>query len=153
MINYRADIIFVRQTMYFFHVKLFTLCELVRGKRCVGFSGLNIGFVVTEDGQKDKKEAMLKRLRGEDEGIARAMVVKMIEDSMRIFWEFVHADKEEVARGLWVDPNKVHKDSSDAKLLSEIRLELHKVIYNIPIFYLLALIRETLIWVYHRILT
>lgn len=93
------------------------------------------GFVETEDAQKDKKEAMLKRLRGEDEGITRAMVVKMIEDSMRIFWEFVHADKEEVARGLWVDPNKVLKDSSDSKLLSEIRLELHKVIYYIPIFY------------------
>lgn len=109
------------------------MCELVQVKRYVGFSGLNIGFVVTEDVQKDKKQAMLKRLRGEDEGMARAMVVKMIEDAMRIFWEFVHADKEEVARGLWVDPNKVLKDSSDVKLLSEIRLELNKVIYNIPI--------------------
>lgn len=72
----------------------------------------------------------MRRLRGVEEGATSAIVVKMIEDSMRVFWDFVHADKEEVAKGMWFDQHEFVSNPSDqtSKLISEVRMELNKVL-------------------------
>lgn len=71
----------------------------------------------------------MRRLRGEEEGPTSATVVKMIGDSMRVFWDFVHADKEEVAKGAWLDQYEFVSNPSDqtSKLIAEVRMELNKV--------------------------
>lgn len=92
---------------------------------------IGVGFIIFDiaEDPKDREDARMRRLRGEEEGVTSAMVVKMIEDSMRVFWDFVHEDKEEVAKGVWFDQNEFVSNSSDhtSKLIYEVRMELNKV--------------------------
>lgn len=74
---------------------------------------------------KDKK----KRIGRTDDAITSDMLVEIMEESIRIFWRFVRADKHETnvilkyQKGTQVEL----QDPADSELLSEVRTNLQKV--------------------------
>jgi hypothetical protein len=79
-----------------------------------------------DDCSKDKKVR-----RGEEEyAISSCMIAKVIEESMRVFWGFIRADKDEgnhaILNGLWQNPTSLQNDA-DLGFLMEIRADLQKV--------------------------
>lgn len=73
-------------------------------------------FALPDDCLKDKKVR-----RGEEEdAISSCMIAKVIEESMRVFWGFIRADKDEG------NPMSLQNDA-DLGFLMEIRADLQKV--------------------------
>lgn len=68
-----------------------------------------------------------------ENGISLKTLKEVIGESICLYTEFVHADKEEVSTFSVMDICRVQvilQDPSDAELLAEIRSTLHKV-YNV----------------------
>lgn len=68
-----------------------------------------------------------------ENGISLIMLKQVIGESICLYSEFVHADKDEVCAFPLMDICRVQvilQDPSDAELLAEIRSTLHKV-YNL----------------------
>ncbi|KAJ4829631.1 hypothetical protein Tsubulata_029305 [Turnera subulata] len=89
--------------------------------RCV-FRNLLQVPVVKDDSSKNKGKGDV------EDAITTRMLSNIIEESMRVFWEFLHADKEEnnlILQG-HQQPHSIPRDSPDAELLSEIRTNVHK---------------------------
>lgn len=81
---------------------------------------------VAEDSKKDKKA----RMKMKDEyAITSDMLVEIMEESIRIFWRFVRADKDanimiqKSRKGTQIEP----QDALDLGLLAEVRASLQKV--------------------------
>lgn len=81
---------------------------------------------VAEDSKKDKKA----RMKMKDEyAITSDMLVEIMEESIRIFWRFVRADKDanimiqKSRKGTQIEP----QDALDLGLLAEVRTSLQKV--------------------------
>uniref|UniRef100_A0A2P2JP49 Uncharacterized protein LOC103330001 n=1 Tax=Rhizophora mucronata TaxID=61149 RepID=A0A2P2JP49_RHIMU len=98
-------------------------------KRCIMGNLLQVP-VSREDSSKDKKV----RREGEDSNVITSdMLVEIIEESIRIFWEFVRADKDahdvvrKGSRGIQTEPTQL-------ELLAEVRTSLQKVSFklNVP---------------------
>ncbi|KAK9271790.1 hypothetical protein L1049_002154 [Liquidambar formosana] len=91
--------------------------------RCVLRNLLQVP-VIREDSLKDKK----KRIGRTDDAITSDMLVEIMEESIRIFWRFVRADKHETnvilkyQKGTQVEL----QDPADSELLSEVRTNLQK---------------------------
>lgn len=82
--------------------------------------------IIAEDGKKDKKA----RMKGRDEyALTSDMLVEIMEESIRIFWQFVRADKDahtaiqKSRKVAQVEP----QDALDLELLAEVRSGLQKV--------------------------
>lgn len=56
----------------------------------------------------------------------------IMEESIRIFWEFVKADKDETSGFLkmLIGSHAELEDPADSKLMSEIQIKLEKVVYH-----------------------
>ncbi|KAL5805559.1 hypothetical protein ACOSQ4_028292 [Xanthoceras sorbifolium] len=93
--------------------------------RCV-FRNLLQVPLIREDNLKDKKKAKVKRR--DDYAITSDMLVEIMEESIRIFWRFVRADKDtniaiqKSRKGAQIEP----QDALDLKILSEVRTCLQK---------------------------
>ncbi|GFZ14404.1 zinc finger FYVE domain protein, putative [Actinidia rufa] len=73
--------------------------------------------VIKDDCLKDKKES-----GGEGESLVSiAILAEFIDESMRVFWEFLRADKDEASR-----TNVRLQDPSDSELLIDIKTSLQK---------------------------
>ncbi|XP_044468146.1 uncharacterized protein LOC123197804 isoform X2 [Mangifera indica] len=81
--------------------------------------------VIREDSKKDKKAKMKRR---DEYVITSDMLVETMEESIRIFWRFVRADKDanvvrpKIRRRTQVEP----QETLDLELLSEVRTSLQK---------------------------
>lgn len=79
---------------------------------------------IADDNLKDKKGR-----RGDGEGtITSSMLTEIIHKSMRVFWEFLRADKDEAYVTL---KGPELQDSIDSELLIEIRTDFQKVCFYI----------------------
>ncbi|KAE8023265.1 hypothetical protein FH972_008984 [Carpinus fangiana] len=92
--------------------------------RCVLRNLLQVP-AIRDDCLKDKKVR-----RGEEEdAISSCMIAKVIEESMRVFWGFIRADKDEgnhvILNGPWQNPTNLQNDA-DLGFLMEIRADLQK---------------------------
>ncbi|XP_042497339.1 uncharacterized protein LOC122076112 [Macadamia integrifolia] len=80
---------------------------------------------IKEDSSKDKKKSKL----GDNDAIKIGKLTDIIEESMRIFWEFVRADDKHEAtvilKGFWRTQVEL-QDPSDLKLLTKIRSNVQK---------------------------
>lgn len=92
--------------------------------RCVLRNLLQVP-VIREDSKKDKKA----RMKMKDEyAITSEMLVEIMEESIRIFWRFVRADKDanimiqKSQKGTQIEP----QDAIDLELLAEVRTSLQK---------------------------
>lgn len=92
--------------------------------RCVLRNLLQVP-VIREDSKKDKKA----RMKMKDEyAITSDMLVEIMEESIRIFWRFVRADKDanimiqKSRKGTQIEP----QDALDLGLLAEVRASLQK---------------------------
>ncbi|KAF8399473.1 hypothetical protein HHK36_015339 [Tetracentron sinense] len=93
--------------------------------RCVIRNLLQVP-VIKEDCLKDIKKGR-RRQRG-DNAITSAMLTDIIGESIRIFWEFIQADKAEdnaILKGLWGTQVEL-QDPADSELLMDIRINLQK---------------------------
>ncbi|XP_043703367.1 uncharacterized protein LOC122653561 isoform X2 [Telopea speciosissima] len=80
--------------------------------------------VIKEDSSKDKK----KPIRGGKDTITIEMLSVILQESMRIFWEFVRADKNEatvILKGFWRTHVEL-QNPSDLDLLTELRTNVQK---------------------------
>ena len=75
---------------------------------------------ISDDCLKDKKESGVE---GESL-VSIAILAEFIEESMRVFWEFLRADKDEASR-----TNVRLQDPSDSELLIDIKTSLQKVCF------------------------
>lgn len=96
----------------------------------------------SEDSLKDRKK---ERRGGRDvNAVTSVMLVEIMEESIRIFWRFVRADKDE-SKGQRGTKAEL-QDPMDSELLMNILADLHKVSFknlNFKIFhsnYLFALL-------------
>ena len=65
--------------------------------------------------------------------ITSEILEDIMEESIRLFWEFVKADKDEtpgILKGLMGTHVQPH-DPSDSKFMADIHSKLHKVDYNL----------------------
>ncbi|KAJ4823936.1 hypothetical protein Tsubulata_009772 [Turnera subulata] len=81
--------------------------------------------VIREDSKKDKKA----RRKAEDDGVITSdMLVEIMEESIRVFWRFVRADKyahtmmQKGRKGTQIEP----QDPTELELLTEVRTNLLK---------------------------
>lgn len=91
--------------------------------RCVLRNLLQVP-VIKEDCLKTKMEEKMKG----DDAITSEMLEEIMEESIRIFWEFVKADKDEtsiILKGL-IGSHVELQDPSDFRLMSEIQTSLQK---------------------------
>lgn len=76
------------------------------------------------------KDKMEERRKG-NYGITSEMLEDIMEESIRVFWEFVKADKDEpssmILKGLMMRSQAELQDPSDFALMSEIQASLQKV--------------------------
>ncbi|XP_052198079.1 uncharacterized protein LOC127804980 [Diospyros lotus] len=101
--------------------------------RCVLRNLLQVP-VIREDSAKDRKKAMKRREGGDDDyySITSDMLVEIMEESIRIFWRFVRADKycstgaAAAKCGRRGSPHPELQDPQDAELLMELRTNLRK---------------------------
>jgi hypothetical protein len=89
-----------------------------------------------EDSMKDKKA----RGKGKDgDSITSDMLVEIMEESIRIFWQFVRSDKDaenvisKGRKGTQIEP----QDPTELELLTEVRTSLQKVSFIILLHLLL----------------
>lgn len=68
------------------------------------------------------------RRRDEEDTITSAMLTVIIKESMRVFWEFLRADKDE---GDVMLKSPELQDSIDSELLIDIRTDFQKVCFYI----------------------
>ncbi|XWS32865.1 hypothetical protein CRYUN_Cryun22dG0027000 [Craigia yunnanensis] len=93
-------------------------------KRCALRNLLQVP-VIREDSMKDKRKA---RRKGRDDAITGDMLVEIMEESIRIFWRFVRADKDanivihKTRKGTQVEP----LEPDDLELLAEVQTNLQK---------------------------
>ncbi|XVE68134.1 hypothetical protein DITRI_Ditri09bG0045000 [Diplodiscus trichospermus] len=98
--------------------------------RCVLRNLLQVP-VIREDSVKDKRRARRKG-RDDDDAITSDMLAEIMEESIRIFWRFVRADKDaniviqKSRKGAQVEP----LEPEDLELLAEVRTSLQKVIFQ-----------------------
>lgn len=83
--------------------------------------------VIAEDSTKDKKKV---RMKARDEyAITSDVLVEIMEESIRIFWRFVRADKDanfssyKGQKRTQIEP----QDAMDLELLAEVRASLQRV--------------------------
>ncbi|XP_022741609.1 uncharacterized protein LOC111293123 [Durio zibethinus] len=94
--------------------------------RCVLRNLLQVP-VIREDSMKDKRKARRRR-REDDDAITSDMLVEIMEESIRIFWRFVRADKDaniviqKTRKGTQVEP----LEPADLELLAEVQTSLQK---------------------------
>ncbi len=82
-------------------------------------------FELLDDCMKDKK----LRREEEEDAISSGMLVKIIEDSLRIFWEFLCTDKDE-KNVILNTPQQNYinlQNAADLQLLMNTRADLQKV--------------------------
>ncbi|MCD7453363.1 hypothetical protein HAX54_020662 [Datura stramonium] len=80
--------------------------------------------VIREDRTKDKNKGRGRGREKDEYWITSDMLVEIVEESIRIFWQFVRAD-----RNCPVKPTQQHQDlkaSGDLKLLMEVKRSLRK---------------------------
>ncbi|OMO79266.1 Ribosomal protein L34Ae [Corchorus capsularis] len=93
--------------------------------RCVLRNLLQVP-VIREDNMKDKRKA--RRKGRDDDAITSDMLVEIMEESIRIFWRFVRADKDanlviqKARKGTQVEP----LEPDDLELLAEVQTSLQK---------------------------
>ncbi|XVF60528.1 hypothetical protein PTKIN_Ptkin08bG0054700 [Pterospermum kingtungense] len=93
--------------------------------RCVLRNLLQVP-VIREDNMKDKRKG--RRKGRDDDAITSDMLVEIMEESIRIFWRFVRADKDanimiqKTRKGAQVEP----LERADVELLSEVQTSLLK---------------------------
>lgn len=83
---------------------------------------------IRDDCMKDKKVGTSDQAK-EDHAISSGMIARIIEESMRVFWEFLRADKDEGKTILNVPHQKNHvnlQNDADLTLLMDIRADLQK---------------------------
>uniref|UniRef100_A0A2P2JP52 Uncharacterized protein MANES_01G090500 n=1 Tax=Rhizophora mucronata TaxID=61149 RepID=A0A2P2JP52_RHIMU len=101
-------------------------------KRCIMRDLLQVPLI-RDDKVKDKKG---RRKWKDKDAITGDMLVEIIEESIRIFWRFVRADKDvhhvvqKGRKGTQIEP----QDPSELELLAEVRTSLQKVSFklNVP---------------------
>lgn len=79
-----------------------------------------------DDCLKDKK---VRRDEDQEDAISSCMMAKIIEESMRVFWVFLRADKDEgnvILNGPWQNRVSLQNDA-DLGFLMDIRADLQKV--------------------------
>ncbi|RRT72628.1 hypothetical protein B296_00034395, partial [Ensete ventricosum] len=89
------------------------------------FAAKTDGYCVTEDNLKEKMEAQLKGNRI----VCSDVLEEIMEESIRVFWEFVKADKDEtpwMLKGL-IGTHVQLQDPADFKLMANIQSNLQKV--------------------------
>lgn len=75
---------------------------------------------------KDRKDSTV----WEDYEVSAAMLTQVIDESMRVFWEFLEADKDEanvILKGIQSTNHVDLQDPSDSEFLMEIKTILQKV--------------------------
>ncbi|KAK4841546.1 hypothetical protein QYF36_006247 [Acer negundo] len=87
--------------------------------RCAHCNFLHVP-VIKDDSLKDKKE----RRRDENDTITSPMLTEIIEESTRVFWEFLRADKDGTNDVNSRNPEV--QDSIDSELLTDIRTDFQK---------------------------
>ncbi|KAK0574689.1 hypothetical protein LWI29_027389 [Acer saccharum] len=87
--------------------------------RCAHCNFLHVP-VIKDDNFKDKKE----RRRDENDAITSPMLTEIIEESTRVFWEFLRGDK--VGTNDVNSRNPELQDSIDSELLTDIRTDFQK---------------------------
>lgn len=81
--------------------------------------------VIKEDSLKDRKDSTV----WEDYEVSAAMLTQVIDESMRVFWEFLEADKDEanvILKGIQSTNHVDLQDPSDSEFLMEIKTILQK---------------------------
>lgn len=81
--------------------------------------------VIKEDSLKDRKDSTV----WEDYEVSAAMLTQVIDESMRVFWEFLEADKDEanvILKGIQSTNHVDLQDPSDSEFLMEIKAILQK---------------------------
>lgn len=77
---------------------------------------------------KDKRA--VRTVQAEEDAISSGMIAKIIEESMRVFWEFLRADHKVEGKTILNVPQKNHvnlQNGADLTLLMDIRADLQKV--------------------------
>ncbi|XP_058193434.1 uncharacterized protein LOC131310449 isoform X1 [Rhododendron vialii] len=80
---------------------------------------------VIKDSLKDKKDSTV----WEDYEVSAAMLTQVIDESMRVFWEFIEADKDEanvILKGIQSTNHVDLQDPSDSEFLMDIKTILQK---------------------------
>lgn len=89
---------------------------------------LNLLNIIPEDNTKDAKERRKERKNDKDDDYTTTpMLVEIVEESIRIFWNFVGADTECTSvrrKGMKVEL----LDIADSDILKEVRTDLQKVV-------------------------
>lgn len=93
--------------------------------RPANFAAKTDVYCVTEDNLKEKMEAQLKG----NHIVCSEVLEEIMEESIRIFWEFVKADKDEtpwMLKGL-LGTHVQLQDPSDFKFMANVQSNLQKV--------------------------
>ncbi|PSS28739.1 Cobalt-precorrin-5B C(1)-methyltransferase [Actinidia chinensis var. chinensis] len=106
-------------------VQRFVENELFQGPRVQNYTKTRFELctllqvpVIKDDCSKDKKESVVE----EENIVLIEILTEFIDESMRVFWEFLRADKDEASRS-----THVHlQDPSDSELLIDIKTSLQK---------------------------
>ena len=96
---------------------------------------------------KDKRKVRRKRRDDDDDAITSDMLVEILEESIRIFWRFVRADKDanvvtkSTRKGTQVEP----LEPADLELLADVQTDLQKVIISLSTTLIKACKNENII--------
>ncbi|KAE9454510.1 hypothetical protein C3L33_13586, partial [Rhododendron williamsianum] len=103
---------------------------VIKGKQycvqiCAPIFLRNLQYCAAEDSLKDRKDSTV----WEDYEVSAAMLTQVIDESMRVFWEFLEADKDEanvILKGIQSTNHVDLQDPSDSEFLMEIKTILQK---------------------------
>lgn len=96
-------------------------------------------MMLTEDGNKDKKNGRRKDYEGNDDGAIKSdQLVEIMEETIRLFWRFVRCDKltssihdQKSRTKSQIEPDH-EEDSEDLEMFAEVKSQLQ----NVSVFFL-----------------
>lgn len=90
--------------------------------------------IYTEDKRRDRRKGRRGKLEDGYEAIRSDMLVEMLQESIRVIWQFIRADKDchHSTNGSLKRPKKLQvelQDPADEQLLTHIQIDLQKVCF------------------------